>query len=399
MTLTFLSGAAGISDNALLFDVHGARLLVDLGHHGPGDVPAWMDSQADLGSIHAAAVSHAHADHLGALAACLQRRPSLPVFTSAPTRDLTAFAITPRARDRPHARSLAESLTALPFDAPQPILGGALRLTLLPCGHMLGAASLLLDSEHSSKFPTILVLPDFCLHAQSILPGALLPEAPVDTLVMEGTLAIDRSADAIDYAAESARLVEVMRAHPGAPRLLAAAPLGEGPEVAHILRHVGEPVVAHRYMQPVFEAYRRHTSEDFAHVTFADSAGCRAALLASRIVLAMGAHFEPHAESGRLAAHVEHRADALLILFNGARARRAPSGALVHRAQRFVLPTHAPRWALLEAVRRIAPRRVVLYHGPHKGLHALAKAIRKEGAVEEVVVPRDGEVVGLYVAK
>jgi len=258
---------------------------------------------------------------------------------------------------------------------------------------MLGAASLLLDSEDPSKFPTILVLPDFCLHAQAILPGAALPDTPVDTLVMEGTLAIDRDADALDYPTESERLLDTLKAHPGAPRLLATAPLGEAPEVAQILSGLGEPIIVHRYMKPVFEAYQRHTAADFAHVTFADSARCRDALTASRVVLAMGAHFESRAESGRLAAHLAPRADAVLVTFNGDRAHRAPSDAPIRRARRFVLPTHAPRWALLDAVRRIAPRRVVLYHGRHKGLHALAKAIRKSVAVEEVMVPRDGEVV------
>src|SRR5690606_24771343 len=92
---------------------------------------------------------------------------------------------------------------------------------------------------------------------------------------------------------------------------------------------------------------------------------------------------------------------ALVAIFNRAHAQTpagamlsAPAGKAVRarkrtyrrrcRLERFVLPTHAPRWQIVETVRALGVPRVLLVHGHEKPLYSLRRAIRR--AVPDVSV-------------
>jgi phosphoribosyl 1,2-cyclic phosphodiesterase len=382
-----LAGANAQGANAYLLQAHGLRVLLDAG--SVSSRPAkWTRLAHDLD---AAFVSHVHGDHVGALGELLYVNPALRPVASRDSVALAPYALAgrftalgrpdPRASARDAAASLRPVATGQPFTLAQ--RGGcSVTATLMPCGHVLGACSVLLDICAPESFQRIFYLPDFCLHAQPVTPGALLPTPdparPIDLLIMEGVLGADADADAVDPHATRASLIDSLRHD--RPRLLALSAIGQAPEVSAALSAAGLPHTVHELARPVFEVYAR-AGADLTRATFADLTGCDRALARGELVVATDEHLSPGSPSHELMAR---HPGADVVTMN---AMRSPRPGVRH----VLLPDHATRSALRAAARILDPERIALVHGAPRPLKLLARALRRDG--HDVTVPSNLQAV------
>ncbi len=376
-----LAGANALGANAYLIQAHGLRVLLDAGSVA-GRPAKWTRLAHDLD---AAFVSHVHGDHVGALGELLYVNPTLRPVASRDSVALAPYALAgrftalgrpdPRASARDAAASLRGVMTGRPFTLAQRD-GCSVTATLSPCGHVLGACSVLLDICAGESFHRIFYLPDFCLHAQAVTPGALLPqpdpERPIDLLLMEGVLGADVDADAVDPHEALASFMDSLRHH--RPRLLTLAAIGQAPEVTTALSAAHIPCTVHELVRPVFDVYAG-AGADFSHVTFADLAGCDRALARGELVVATDEHLSPGSPSHELS---RRHPSADTVSMNGMRTTR-------EGVRHVLLPDHATRSELRAAARTLAPERIALVHGAPRPLKLLAKALRRDG--HDVVVP------------
>lgn len=200
------------------------------GLHLP-DLDLFLDPAAP---VPRAVLSHGHADHARALAGTLHATPETVAI----------------ARLRLGDTGYATHAYGEPFELAAPD-GSAARLTLLPSGHVLGAALVLI--EHRDH--RLLYTGDVKLHRSRTCAPAHVPAA--DTLVTEATfgLPVFRFPP---VAALEARIVAEARdalANDEIPVFLGYA-LGKGPEVAKILQDAGIPVMLHGAVHRMVELYR-----------------------------------------------------------------------------------------------------------------------------------------------
>ncbi|MEC9396938.1 MAG: MBL fold metallo-hydrolase, partial [Myxococcota bacterium] len=169
-----LAGARQLAANAYLLRGPWGALLVDAGASLPRDA-AWIEKLESAPD--AVMLTHAHADHIGALPDLLERFPGQQLFASRGTRDLAEVALAGLLRSRgvdkqlatDRSTAIASCVRSAPMMRPISLSladrqQASATLTLYPCGHILGAASMQLDMEFGSKFHTIYFLLDFCAH-------------------------------------------------------------------------------------------------------------------------------------------------------------------------------------------------------------------------------------------
>lgn len=410
ITVTPLAGARQLDANAYLVRWPGACALLDCGAAHPR-AARWVDQLEDVPEV--LVLSHVHSDHLGALPELMARAPRLRPWASpgsvalAPEAlrgVLRARGVERRALDG-RAQALSEQLRALPMLRPRRIAPGV-EITLYPCGHILGAASVLFDIEREEKFHRIFYLPDFCAHDQPLTPAAALPvpgpERPIDLLLIEGVLAADRRADELDYGQNLGELLAELEAHQG-PRLLAMMSLGEAPELLAALLGRGLDVLAHEHLEPIYHAYLEHTPEPARSPRFAARGECDRALRAGGIVIAPGEHLDRGTPARWLVDRVLAREDAWVVLCNSLRhdsfAARLLEGKVGRaKARRYLLPNHAPRWAIRGAVRALEPRQVALIHGRQRALGHLKAALRADGYDGPIHIPANGDALSVGVS-
>ena len=417
-TLEIFSGGRELSANAFALCVGETRLLLDAGalHRR---APTWL---ADTGDLSAVWLSHVHWDHCGAVREIRSADPLLPILATSTTRALLCPALTSVGVDANRADAIASTVQRVRFAEYADLShwsdsAGAEKFRIYPlrAGHMPGAAMLLVEIDVASEQPhRVLYTGDFCCHDQPLTEHALVPRGTddfrIDTLVIEGVLATNEDADAVDFAEELAGLVEAVGAQDG-PTLIGAPSLGLGPEVIAALAVDGQPLVVHSALEPVLAACAGKASW-LEHVEFADEAGCRARLDGGATVVAPGEQYRSHSPAHRLLPDILRRDDGLVVVLNRARENKL-SGRLVRtdvggkvrmdksalvkkcRAHYALLPNHAPRWQLIETVKSVDPERVVLVHGHKSQLFTLRRALRKADVECDIVVPANGDVVEL----
>lgn len=430
-----LAGASELGANAYLIRAGGFRLLLDAGAAEPRrgaktktkrPEPDWVQTTPQP---HICWISHAHWDHIGALAALKARFPRLSCLSSQPTRALGAHALLARGesagRSATRGAALAAQLQALKsreyFELAD-FLSSAERRALLkesgadappglramsfPAGHIPGARMLLVEVARPDKAAPfrLLYTGDFCGHDQPLVDGALFPRTgpdfAIDALIMEGVLATQRGADQITYAGELARLVSWLKARGPHPALVGAARLGSAAQIICALLDAGVDFAAHSALQDIsdvsFKAAGRRA--DLAAVEFLDERGLTQALSANRLVIAPGERFERGSPASRLLEKVRGYKNARVAVLNRAYPR-SPAGKLLRAAkkkstelqvERFLLPNHAPRGQLIEAVCALNPARLILVHGHKSQLFALKRALQKAGYTGQVDIPQNG---------
>ena len=173
MKIRFLGGAGTVTGSKYLVEHAGRNVLVDCGlFQGYKNLRLrnWAPLPFDAAGLAAAVLTHAHLDHSGALPLLMRQGFRGAVHTSAATIELCQLllpdsghiqeedaAFANRHHSSKHepalplytaqeARDTLPLLAATPFDAWLDLMPG-LRMKLRPAGHILGAASVLLESE------------------------------------------------------------------------------------------------------------------------------------------------------------------------------------------------------------------------------------------------------------
>ena len=278
MRLTFLGGADEVGASGTLIEIAGKKLLVDAGirisakqRRGVGD-----DQLPDLrliseaGGIDYLLVTHAHTDHTGALPLVVEQYPHVPVLATEPTIALVRIL---QADAQRIMKSRQEQESELPLfdeiavqrllDAFQPLefrqplkLGEGIQITYHASGHIVGAGSIVIESEEG----TLVMSGDVSLTAQRAVVRAALPNVKADALVLESTYGGKLHAN---RAAEEKRLIETLRGviERGGKALIPAFALGRAQEVIQILHNqraaIEAPIYVDGMVRAVCAAYAR----------------------------------------------------------------------------------------------------------------------------------------------
>ena len=245
MRIHLLGGASEVGASCVVVEAGGRRVLLDAGVrlNAPDPLPDLRRLQ-EIGGIDAVVVTHAHADHIGALPLAAGAFPLAPLVATPPTLALMAVMLQDALRiaeirqeaegeippyGPPQVQALLDRLRPLPLGQPYLLLPDW-SVTLYPAGHILGAAMAWLDTPEGS----VLVSGDVSLAAQRTVSPAVPPRRRPLALVLESTYGDKLHSRRAD---EEARLVAQVAAvlQRGGHCLIPAFALGRAQEVLLVL--------------------------------------------------------------------------------------------------------------------------------------------------------------------
>lgn len=198
-----VGGGNEIGASCYLLRIAGRKFLIDAGmrfdHKRAFPDLGYLNSLiGGMESLDAFLLTHAHLDHSGAITRLHYESPHLPMFTTRPTLDLARVMLT----DALHVSKKQKTEDWSVIDASRELLEETLasfqpvsfgewwdldsccRFSAVSAGHILGAASYLIDCNGMM----ILHTGDFCLHSQRTIAGMDIDALPdIDLLVLEST--------------------------------------------------------------------------------------------------------------------------------------------------------------------------------------------------------------------
>jgi len=447
VVLTILGGAREIGANSYHLDLGSAGILLDAGMHpklqGEAALPNF---DAVPGEVDAILITHAHLDHVGALPVALQRFPHARVYMTRPTSLLAirmlrnAVAV---ARSRARASS-GESAARPLFDhdhvewvtqvactqepgrefSIDPV-GGATpaRVTFFPAGHILGAVGVLI--EHAGR--RIFYTGDTGASGQYLCAPASYPPGPVDLLLLDSTHGgdpePDLERDRRSFGRAKRELAGFIRevAGRGGSVLVPVFALGRAQEILGVLydlirRDKIPPLpiylsgLAHAigriYDATRHDSVRRHHGvclEELAYTIFEQGRADDPALLERPCLLAVSsgmvhAGTASCAVASRLVKEARHGVAFVGYLDPSSPGyrlcRTLPGGSVdldgsgpltvASSVRSFDFTAHSRASRLLELVRELRPRRVVLVHGDSGAVERLQRTLTDAGVRADV---------------
>lgn len=258
LSFTALGGGSEVGRSCYLLEVGASKILVDCGIAvGREDLTEMIPNLELAHSLDAVILTHAHTDHIGWLAALTRRiDDSIPLHCSEDTAAILPTMLSDARRQ--YERFLADRqliaehgpgaevpeeaygpddpfeaqtrLHAVRFDEPIDLPGTSMKATFFPAGHILGAASVLLEGGGRR----IMFSGDISSQHQATVAAANPPQnlEDVDLLVLESTYG-DRNRDDDNARLELVEFVKKTIEHGTA--LLPCFALGRGQEVLQIL--------------------------------------------------------------------------------------------------------------------------------------------------------------------
>lgn len=232
-----------------MVEVGSRRVLIDCGQRmgGGAEVDRLPDLQRvqELGGLDAILVTHAHADHIGALPLIHLAFPKVPLYTNEATLALMRIMLAdslkimqlrwmqeaeiPLYPEHAVASMLARVEVVRPGDVFD-LCAGELQASFLLSGHVLGACSLTLDTAEGRVFFT----GDYSVDAQRTVDSIVVPAVRPHVVITEATygnrLHANRKAEEMRLAEAVARVVGG-----GGKVLIPAFALGRAQEVLLIL--------------------------------------------------------------------------------------------------------------------------------------------------------------------
>jgi uncharacterized protein len=401
-TLSFraLGGAGEIGGSSHLLDFGATRVLVDAGIKPDGRGPV-APNFGKLDRLDAAVVTHAHLDHCGALPLLVRDRPEVPIYCTPPSAKLIVSALNDHAAmgggvaGGAPIHEVKKRLVPVPFG--EPIAVGDARVTLTESGHILGAASVLINSEPATVFHT----GDICMEDHFSIPSARLPEVhDIDLLIMEATLADQKPQPFADSIKKMVKVINETTLEREGSVLIPTYALGQAQEIILGLKHYGreygldknvfiyldgsvvttsERLYAEQlgYMKP----YLQHTdprelffSENIRAVANDDKARERilsnpCAIIASPVTMQGGA-------SAFYRRRLEQNAENAVILPSNAASsygtHRAAGEEEEWQVERVSFAAHCTQDELLGITERLSPRQIILIHGSKRRISDLA---------------------------
>jgi Cft2 family RNA processing exonuclease len=273
----FIGGAHEVGGSCTLLDIDGLRILVDAGLRlGAGEADRLPDlaTLQQAGSLDAILVTHAHADHIGALPLVHLAYPQVPLYASEATCALTRIMLADalkimesrwiQEQEIPlypeHAvESMLSRMKSVPLNHPLDLAGGSCQVTFRLAGHVLGACSVQLDTAHGRLFFT----GDYSIDPQRTVDPFLSPRVRPDVVISEATygnrLHANRTAEEERLARNVAQVVEQQ-----GKVLIPAFALGRAQEVLLVLLQAQQkgtipsfPLYVDGMVRTVCQAYGR----------------------------------------------------------------------------------------------------------------------------------------------
>jgi Cft2 family RNA processing exonuclease len=401
-TLSFraLGGAGEVGGSSHLLDFGKTRILVDAGIKPDGRGPVTPDF-GGLDGLDAAVVTHAHLDHCGALPLLVRDRPKMPIYCTPPSAKLIISALNDHAAmggglaGGAPIHEVKKRLISVPFG--KPITVGNAKVTLTESGHILGAASVLINSGPATVFHT----GDICMEDHFSIPSARLPEVrDIDLLIMEATLADQRPQPFSDSIKKMVDVINETTLEREGSVLIPTYALGQAQEIILGLKHYGreygldkdvfiyvdgsvvttsERLYAEQlgYMKP----YLQHTdprelffSENIRAVANDDKARERiltspCAIIASPVTMQGGA-------SAFYRRRLEKNPKNAVILPSNAASsygtHRAAGEEGQWQVERVSFAAHCTQEELLGITETLSPRQIILIHGSKRRISDLA---------------------------
>lgn len=253
MRITFLGGTETVTGSKFLLETERAKVLIDCGlYQGYKWLRErnWQPLPLDIDKLDAVLLTHAHLDHSGYIPVLYKRGFRGPVFTHHATKALCQILLADSGHiqeedakyyskhklskhEQPeplYDRHTAESSMALfqSIDFDEQVEIGDIRYHLQPAGHILGAASIIVEAEGKrigfsgdvGRFDDVLMR-----------PPRPLPE--LDLLLMESTYG-NRQHDSQDAAQQLASVVNRV-AKNGGVLLVPAFAVGRAQALQHLL--------------------------------------------------------------------------------------------------------------------------------------------------------------------
>jgi Cft2 family RNA processing exonuclease len=442
LEIAFLGGASGVGASCLALGIAGRRVLIDAGVRMDPTADRLPDlAQLDGRDLAAIFVTHAHADHIGALPLVHQHFPATPIYASPATIRLIEVMLADALRVM--ERRAAEELEIPMYDAAlvasmlrllRPLPLGEQSIAEVPdttisatrAGHVAGAISL----SFAAPDGRMVVSGDVSMTPQRTILGAAIPALRhPDLLVLESTYGARMHPN---RQAEERRLAQavaegVQHGHV----LVPAFALGRAQEIILILRAAQRdgqipefPIYVDGLVRTVCAAYasfptaltpalRNHIQRGGrpffgGTVKPIETPAQRERILAEPpccIIASSG--MLTGGPSAFFAARLVDRPEAS-ILITGYQDEEAPgrklldaaagtnqtlllggkSATLRCRVEKYGLSAHADGTELAGLVSALKPKAVALVHGDPESRAALAAHLRDQTVV---LLPRDGE--------
>ncbi|EKN64809.1 MBL fold metallo-hydrolase [Schinkia azotoformans] len=198
MRISILGGGNEVGASCIHINMGETNLLVDAGMrmHGDDSLPA-LGMLESLGKLDAVLITHAHADHIGALPIVHSLFPDIPFYATPPTIDLIKIMMkdsykileqrsyqmnTLMPYTEEQVNNLFNSLLHIPASGVLRI--GDLKITSFRAGHILGAVMFLIEGDQQQ----LLITGDLSFRAGRTIPGAEVPhQVNPDVIVIEST--------------------------------------------------------------------------------------------------------------------------------------------------------------------------------------------------------------------
>lgn len=298
--LTIVSGQGGKLPAAFLLEMHGRRILLDLGE---GPQPGVKPDLSGVGSVDAICLSHAHIDHVGSLDLAGQiGNPS--VYATAQTFRQIAEAVLP-----------LERRFELPVSGKTEIAG--LPVTVGRNGHAPGGIWF-----HFAGHGGVLYMGDWS--AESLL-------LPFDQPPAAGCLITDASYG--DFDEPLSTQIEAIADFAAKGAVLCVPAGGRGPEMMLALNGLGLKAIA----CPIVRREMERLADDETGMIGADKRAAIATLLGS---MALGNEWSPgkvivateaNAETGLAARLLRRRDEGFRFLFSGHVPEKTPAWDMLQR--------------------------------------------------------------------
>ena len=450
MNLHFLGGAHEVGASSTLIEIEGHRILVDAGIRMGSEQDSQLPNLDAVGGVDTVLVTHAHADHTGALPVLMRYlRPDVKMYCTPPTKLITKVLLEDSANrwqreeqeDKPPLYTpedvtlVLQRMETLPWDEPVSICDGV-TARWIRAGHILGAAMIYIEGKQER----ILMTGDVSVTDQLTIPG-MVEQLPyqLDGMVTESTYGNRQHKDRTEQVNELVQAVAKTVAA-GGKVLIPAFAVGRSQEVILILKRAMErkdipefPVYVDGMVQKVNDIYSGFPNElspPLPHI-----AECGEDIFYSDTIRQVPPDYDRDsvsswepccivASSGMLiGGRSKGYADRLvsnpknLIAITGYQAKGTPGRALLDlaeqndstdrewtlndetketsvpmkcRVERYFLSAHADKDQLTGLVEKVKPRRLFLVHGDKDARKELSQSVRKTSPDVEVKLPKNG---------